>query len=103
MGRAKMVAGRRLKLRRGVTMDSGAANNVMPRRMVRNKEKIRPSAASRRGVHYVASNNGRMANEGEFGFKFTTTEGSEEEMVFQVAEVSKALASVSTWWTTGTE
>ena len=35
--------GKRFKLRRGITMDSGAANNVMPRRMVRNPSAIRPS------------------------------------------------------------
>ena len=36
----------RLKLRKGITMDSGAASNVMPRRMVRRKDRIRPSPNS---------------------------------------------------------
>jgi hypothetical protein len=76
-------------------MDSGAANNVMPRRMVRDKKKIRPSKGSMAGVHYVAANSGRIQNEGEFDFKFMTTEGEEEEMTFQVAEVNKALGSIS--------
>ena len=92
---AKKVGGRRLRLRRGITIDSGAANNVMPRRMVRNKAKIRSSPSSRRGVNYVAANDGRIPNEGEFDFSFQTTEGNDETMVVQVAEVNKALGAVS--------
>ena len=84
-----------LKLRRGITMDSGAANNVMPRRMIRTKKGIRPSKGSRRGVHYVAANNGRIPNEGEHDFKFMTNEGDEGTMTFQVAEVNNALGSIS--------
>ena len=95
--KAKFVMrnGKRVRLRRGVTVDSGAASNVMPRRMVRNKQKIRPSPASIRGVHYVAANNGRIANEGEVDFDFITEEGHAEMMVMQIAEVNKALGSVS--------
>ena len=84
-----------LKLRRGITMDSGAANNVMPRRMIMNKKGIRPSKGPRSGVHYVAANNGRIPTEGEHDFKFMTNEGDEETMTFQVAEVNKALGSIS--------
>ena len=76
-------------------MDSGAAANVMPRRMVRNKWKIRPSPGSRAGVHYVAANNGRIPNEGEVDFTFQTTEGDDEELCMQIAEVNKALGSIS--------
>ena len=47
----------KLKLKRGITMDSGAGNNVMPRRMVIRKSDIRESEGSRNGVHYVAANN----------------------------------------------
>ena len=84
-----------MKLKRGITVDSGAANNVMPRRMVRNKAKIRPSKGSIRGAHYVAANNGRIPNEGEYEFGFQTSEGNEESMTFQIAEVNKALGSVA--------
>ena len=76
-------------------MDSGAANNVMPRRMVRNKFKIRPSKGSISGVHYIAENNERIPNEGEVDFNIMTAEGNEEEFVFQIAEVNKALGAVS--------
>ena len=84
-----------IKLKRGITIDSGAANNVMPRRMVRNKKMIRASASSNRGVHYVAANGGRIPNEGEFDFEFSIQEGHEESMIFQIAEVNKALGAVS--------
>ena len=84
-----------MRLRRGITLDSGAANNVMPRRMVRNTTKIRPSPGSRIGVHYVAANNARIPNEGETDFKFTTNEGMKTQFVFQIAEVNKALGAVS--------
>ena len=42
-----------MKLRRGITIDSGAGNSVMPRRMVTNKSTIRseaPAERSRRGA-----------------------------------------------------
>ena len=64
----------RYRLRRGITMDSGAANNVMPKRMVRNKNTIRPSRGSIANVHDVAANDGRIPNEGEIDFQFDTVE-----------------------------
>ena len=76
-------------------MDSGASNMVMPRRMVRNRRAITPSKASRLGVHYVAANNGRIPNEGETRFKFKTNEGHDQDWLFQIAEVNKALGSIS--------
>ena len=93
---AKKIGKRRYRLARGVTVDSGAADNVMPRRMLRKKAKlIRPSQASRAGVHYVAANNGRIRNEGEAEFDFVTKEGNELSWTFQIAEVNKVLAAVS--------
>ena len=83
-----------MKLRRGITVDSGASANVMPKRMIR-KQKIRPSPGSRRGAHYLAANNGRIANEGECDFKFQSIEGNEHDLTFQIAEVNKALGAVS--------
>ena len=89
------VGSGRIKLRRGITMDSGAAHNVMPRKTVRDKGQIRPSEGSKRGAHYVAANNGRIPNEGEYDFAFYTSEGAPETMTFQIAEVNKALGSIS--------
>ena len=76
-------------------MDSGAANPVMPKRMIRHQSKTRPSQASRMGLHYVAANNGRIPNEGETTFKFKTNGGHDIEWDMQIAEVNKALAAVS--------
>ena len=83
---------------RGITVDSGAADNVMPRPFVKGKMtrgEIRVFEASRAGVHYVAANNGRIRNEGEVDFKFNTSSGDAKSMCFQVAEVNKALAAVA--------
>ena len=76
-------------------MDSGAADNVMPKRLLRGRAKIRESEASRAGVHYVAANNHRIKNEGEADFKFKTRDGQSLSWLFQVAEVNKTLAAVS--------
>ena len=80
---------------RGITVDSGAADNVMPRRMVRGKGKVRQSAASRAGVHYVTASSNRIKNEGEADLEFKTEEGHDLSWTFQIAEVNKVLASVS--------
>ena len=81
---------------RGMTVDSGAADNVMPRRLVRGVgNTIRSSPGSRAGAHYVAANNAKIANEGESEFHFATEEGLDCDWVFQVAEVNKVLCAVS--------
>ena len=92
---ARKVGARRFKMARGITVDSGAADNVMPRRMVRGKGKVRPSAASRAGVHYVSATAHRIKNEGEADLEFKTEEGHDLNWTFQIAEVNKVLASVS--------
>ena len=86
---------RKMRLRRGITIDSGAGNSVMPRRMVINKSTIRESAGSRAGVNYVPAGGGKIPNEGEFDLEFKTTEGNAETWTFQVAEINKALGAVS--------
>ena len=79
-----------------MAVDSGAADNVMPRRILRNRAKLsRPSQASRAGIHYVAANDGRIRNEGEAEFEFETKEGNQCSWTFQIAEVNKVLAAVS--------
>ena len=92
---AQKIGGRRYRPTRGMTVDSAAADNVMPRRMVRKKMKIRPSAASRAGVHYVAASDHRIANEGEVDYKFQTKQGSKHSWTSQVANANKVLAAVS--------
>ncbi len=83
----------RLKLRKGITMDSGAHHNVMPKRLVRGK--IRSSEGSKRGMNYIAANKGKIPNEGETDFQFKTKEGFDQSWEFQVAEVNKALGAVA--------
>ena len=80
---------------RGMTVGPGAADNVMPRRMVRGKGKVRPSPGSRAKVHYVAASDQRIANEGETDFCFSTLEGQKQTWVFQIAQVNKVLCAVS--------
>ena len=85
-----------MRMARGMTVDSGAADNVMPRRLVRGKHnKVRPSPGSRKGVHYVAADNARIANEGECDFNFFTKEGKDAKFTFQIAKVNKELCAVS--------
>ena len=81
---------------RGITVDSGAADNVLPRRLVRGRgNRVRSSAASRAGVHYVSASGNRIPNEGESDLAFFTAEGKSLSWLFQVAEVNKVLASVA--------
>ena len=92
---ANKIGGRRFKMARGITVDSGAADNVMPRRMMRRGMRVRSSEASRAGIHYVAANGSRIPNEGETDFSFQDAEGKKHGWCFQVANVNKVLASVS--------
>lgn len=92
---SETVGGRRMRLRRGITMDTGASANVMPKRMIRHPGRIRPSPGSLAGVKYVAANGGIIKNDGEYDFPFTTAEGHDETITMQVAEVNKALGSVA--------
>ena len=92
---SKMPKERKMRLKRGITIDSGAGNSVMPRRMVLDKSSIRESAGSRAGVNYVPAGGGRIPNEGEFDLAFKTSEGNAEAWTFQVAEINKALCAVS--------
>jgi hypothetical protein len=91
---ARKVGGSRVKMRRGITMDTGAHHNVIPRRMV-GKMKIRPSEGSRKGMRYVGAGNEKIVNEGEVDFPFESLEGHRQSMIFQIAEVNKPLGSVA--------
>ena len=92
---AKKVGGKRMRLRRGITLDSGAADNVIPRRMIRKWMRIRQSPGSRRNVHDVAANSSGIKNGGEVDFQFMSENNEMQSWVFQVAEVNKALCAVS--------
>ena len=75
-------------------MDTGAHHNVIPRRMV-GSCKIRDSEGSLSGLKYVGAGGEKMKNEGECDFPFETVEGQKLNMIFQIAEVNKALGSVA--------
>ena len=92
---ARIVGARRMRLKRGLTMDSGASANVMPKKMTIDPKRIRPSPGSRAGVKYVVANDGVIKNEGEYEMEFQTKEGQNKMVVMQIAEVNKALASVA--------
>lgn len=90
------AGGRRLRMARGMTVDSGAADNVIPRRMAKGRfNRIRPSKGSKAGVHYVSASSTRIPNEGECDFRFQTKDGQKENYTFQIAEVNQALCAVS--------
>ena len=85
---------RRYRLKLGLTADSGAGVPVILRRMVHAK-KIRPSADSRRGLHYGSATDHRTPHVGEINLEFQTDEGNSECIVFQVADVNKPLMFIS--------
>lgn len=81
--------------RRGrITIDSGAAESVMPASEVP-EVPIKESEGSRRGVNYVAANGSKMPNLGEKNIRFSTKDGTRSGIVFQITHTRKPLASVS--------
>ena len=93
-GAIKTVGKKKLGLKRGITMDTGAHHSVMPKRMA-GKQNILVSPGSKRGMCYVAAGNERIKNEGEITFDFESVEGHKESFVFQIAAVNKALGSAA--------
>ena len=81
-------------MKRGITMDTGAGDNVIPRRMI-NAKRIRPSPGSKRKLHYVSCTDHRIPNEGEIDLIFETLQGQEMTWTFQVADVNKPLGCVA--------
>ena len=83
-----------IQLPRGITVDSGAADSVFPSSWLR-RILLCASPGSIAGFFYVAASGTRIANLGQFLLRFTTRDGHDGSMLFQVASVNKALASVS--------
>ena len=77
-----------------VTVDSGAADSVMHKRMAKNF-RVRESEGSKKGVKYVAAAGAVISNEGEKHVCVETEEGHHCKLKMQVAAVNKALLSVS--------
>ena len=78
----------------GITVDSGAAESVMPVDVCRNYP-LEEGPQKRMGVFYVAANGEELDNEGERRIAFATEHGGSRSMTFQVTQVNKVLGSVS--------
>ena len=75
-------------------MDSGAADSVAPPTLAP-KVEITESPGSRRGQCYVSASAGRMPNMGQKVLEVQTNEGKDARVLYQIAEVSRPLTSVS--------
>ena len=82
------------RIRRGLTVDSGAADSVYPSSWIK-AALIMISKGFREGLHYIAASGTRIPNQGEFNLKFWTKEGAAASLIFQVANINKPLMSVS--------
>ena len=75
-----------------VTVDSGAAESVIPRNCVQ----LAGSAASPlEGTVYAAANGSPLINEGQRVIRGLTKDGRRAQLKFQVTDVHKCLAAVS--------
>ena len=75
-------------------MDSGAAAPVAPPNMLPNV-KVEPSPGSLRGQNYTSASQHKLKNFGQQTIRACTEDGDETEVLFQIADVSKPLVSVS--------
>ena len=83
-----------IKIRKGLTIDSGAADHVMPLGWLAWIVMV-ASAGSLRCLHYVAASGTRIPNLGQQVVTFLTESGTWATWTFQVAAVNKPLVSVS--------
>ena len=77
-----------------ISVDSGAAENVMPKEMVPD-EPLVPSEGSKNGTRYIAAGGQELKNYGEKNIKFKTADDTVGSMTFQATDVRKPLAAVS--------
>ena len=75
-------------------MDSGASAPVAPPGMAPHVE-VRPSPGSIRGQTYATASKEKLPNLGQQHLQACTEEGEYTEVLFQIADVSKPLVSVS--------
>ena len=77
-----------------ITIDSGAAENVLPREYLP-VVLLQPSPGSQRGACFIAANGTRMENLGQKRVDFEAANGVKSNILFQVTDSRKPLASVS--------
>ena len=82
------------KVRSGLTIDSGAADHVIPPNWVPGL-RVQPSPGSKRGVQYVAANGSKLPNLGQMMLSFQNSAGTAGRIMLQVANITKPLVSVS--------
>ena len=75
-----------------ITLDSGAAANVIPKDMFPDLP-LEESEGSRRGQYWISAKGGKIYNLGQKKVEFETDEGNKYVVVFQVADVTKPLLS----------
>ena len=75
-------------------MGSGAADSVAPPTLAP-QVTIDESPGSKRGQCYVSASAGRMPNMGQKVLNIQTNEGKDTTVLYQIAEVSRPLTSVS--------
>ena len=83
-----------IRVKKGLTIDSGAADHVMPLGWLA-WILVVASAGSLKGLHYVAASGTRIPNKGQQIVRFLTENGTWAQWVFQVAAINKPLVSVS--------
>ena len=83
-----------IRVRKGFTVDSGAADHVMPLGWLAWLI-VTASLGSIRGVNFISANGARIPNKGEQKVRFLTPEGTWASWIFQVAGINKPLVSVS--------
>ena len=83
-----------VRIRKGLTVDSGAADHVMPIGWLV-MFIVMASLGSKRGLHYVAADGTRIPNLGQQLVRFMTIDGTWCELMFQIAGIHKPLVSVS--------
>ena len=77
-----------------IALDSGAGDHVAGRDQVGAKS-IRASGGSRRGQHFIDASGNRIENQGESELHMLEPGGKSIKSTFQVADVTRALYSVS--------
>jgi hypothetical protein len=83
-----------VQIKKGLTIDSGAADHVMPLGWLI-WILVVASAGSLKGLHYVAASGTRISNMGQQTVNCLTRNGTWAQWIFQVAAVNKPLVSVS--------
>ena len=88
--------GKWLRVRNGITMDSGSSVFVIPSGWLSMFPMEESEGSKRKQTYTAAAKDGKpIVNEGQKTVRFVTDTGQKKRMVCQVARVNKILASVA--------